>query len=64
MFGLYCRGLLYRYVYFSDEELTKLGESEEKTRQQLAEVTRREALLLKTLTEKEREIADLAVSTL
>lgn len=39
-----------------------LKESEEKYRLQLADATKREAVLLKSLTEKERETNDLAVS--
>lgn len=43
-------------------DIQVLRESEEKCRQQVSDVTRRESMLLKSLTEKEREIADLAVS--
>lgn len=42
-------------------DVQALRESEEKCRQQVVDVTRRESMLLKSLTEKEREIADLAV---
>lgn len=44
----------------ADTQSTK--ESDDKCRQQLVEATKRETMLLKTLTEKEREISDLAVS--
>ena len=43
-------------------DIQSVRESEDKHRQQLNDANRREGILLKTLTEKEREISDLAVS--
>ncbi|XP_067945992.1 pre-mRNA-splicing regulator WTAP-like [Watersipora subatra] len=42
------------------EDIQALRDAEEKYRQQVTDITRRESMLLKTLTEKEREISDLA----
>ena len=49
---------------YSIADVQALRESEEKCRQQVVDVTRRESMLLKSLTEKEREISDLAVSVM
>ena len=52
------------FASYSIADVQALRESEEKCRQQVADVTRRESMLLKSLTEKEREISDLAVSVI
>lgn len=64
IFDICCQKLLDNYTDWFCYELVNaqaLKESEEKYRLQLADATKREAVLLKSLTEKERETNDLAV---